>query len=338
MLAAAHTVADPDDADQRADVVLARHSPQLSRRVLRRLALAGHLWVDGHPAPPSRRVSLGQRLELHLRPPPPSAPLPPLHLLAATEAVIYVAKPAGLATHRLAPDQPLALADQLLERYPECRNAADDPREAGALHRLDRATSGVLAFARDPHAWRLLRRAFAERRVDKRYLALAALDPAASLPVPRAASPHLRPCAAPDLAAALLADLARCGLTPRVDAGAAQELRIPLGHGQNRARVDPREDGQPALTILQRLVDLPDHRALLHLDLRSGRRHQARVHLAWLGLPLLGDPTYGGPHAARLGLHAWSLDLSPALAGEPLVLAPLPPDLVELRASPPTSS
>ncbi|MBK8264264.1 MAG: RluA family pseudouridine synthase [Nannocystis sp.] len=329
MLAAAHTVADPSDLDQRADVVLARHSPHLSRRVLRRLALAGHLWIDGQPAPPSQRVHLGQRLELHLTPPITAAP--PLVVLVATDAVLYLAKPAGLATHRLAPDQPAALADQVIERFPECRHAADDPREAGAVHRLDRATSGVIAFARDPRAWRLLRRAFAERRVDKRYAAVTALAPTAPLPADRAGSPYLRPCPALTLSDPQRADLTRCALTPRADAATALHLSAPLGHGQDRARVDVRGDGQPAATALQRLLDLPDHRALLHLDLQTGRRHQARVHLAWFGLPLLGDPTYGGPRAARLGLHAWSLDLSAAIAGEPRVIAPLPPDLLELR-------
>src|SRR5690606_17299359 len=81
--------AGPDDDGARADVVLGRHLPGLSRRVARELALAGHLSVDGRRAPPSHRVRPGQRLELAAPSGPVGVPEGPT-LLTVTDAFCYV--------------------------------------------------------------------------------------------------------------------------------------------------------------------------------------------------------------------------------------------------------
>ena len=331
MIAHAHTVTEPDDHGARADVVLGRRCPGLSRHVARRLALAGALWIDGRRAPPSQRVALGQRLELRVAPPIADAP-PPLVVLALTDAVVYVDKPAGAATHRLAPGEPLALADQVAARFPECQRAGRDPREAGALHRLDRPTSGVVAFARSRAAWEAGRAAFAAAAVAKRYAARAPAwpPPPHDRPGLVAFDPPWLAAADPlDLTPDLLADLARHGRAP-LPSSSALRVSAPLGRGSSRADVCVRPDGLPARTVLQPLLDLPRGRALLLVDLHTGRRHQIRAHLAWLGLPLDGDRTYGGALAPRLALHAWRLDLAAALPGEPAVLAPLPADLLDV--------
>lgn len=292
-------IATPEDAGERADVVLGRRVPGLSRRVARELGLAGRLTIEGRRAPPSQRVRPGDHLSLQTPTAPLTAPLTP-QLLAVTPRLVYVDKPPGLHTHRLSPADPPALADWLSERFPECRGASPDPREAGALHRLDHGTSGVVAFARDPDTWAAARAAFADRRVRKRYAALTTCPPDHLWPPP--AGPWL----------------AR-------DADAV-EISAPLGHGDARGRVAVRPDGQPALTRVAP-AGPPGPRRLWQLDLVTGRRHQARVHLAWLGLPIVGDARYGGAPADRLCLHAWTLDLSAALPGEAPVTAPLPPAL-----------
>lgn len=359
MIAHAHTVDDPADIGARADVVLGRRCPGLSRHVARRLALAGHLRIDGRSAPPSRRVALGQRLELDL-PEAPAAEPAPLHVLAATERVVYVFKPPGLATHRLSPHEPLALADRVAATFPECQVAADDPREAGALHRLDRPTSGVVAFARDRAAWVAGRAAFGAGAAHKRYAARVrppvSLAPLAPAWPPHAPEPAWLAPSPPIPLGPLAADLARAALelgrAPAVEVGGASgvgELPVraallplhlpavvvdaPLGHGPSRREVRVRADGQPARSRIQPLAELRDDLLTL-VDLCTGRRHQARVHLAWLGLPILGDHLYRGHPAPRLGLHAWSIDLGAAIDGEVEVIAPLPADLLDLAAPP----
>lgn len=288
-------VAAPEDEGARADVVLGRRLPGVSRRVARELALAGRLQIDGVRAPPSRRVAAGERLSLQTS--SPAAAHPALVVLALTPRICYVAKPAGVHTHRLRPDDPPALADWVAAERPECEAASIDPREAGALHRLDRETSGVVAFARARDVWLAGRAAFADARVRKRYVALTACPPGHL--GPPAPGPWLRP------------------------EGDTLVISAPLGRGDARSRVAVRPDGAPALTRLTPLSP-PGPRRAWSLDLVTGRRHQARVHLAWLGLPIVGDDLYGGAPADRLYLHALRLDLSAAIADEVPVDAPLP--------------
>ena len=288
-----------EDAGCRADVVLGARVPGLSRRAARALALAGHLEIDGRPAAPAHRVRSGERLTLT----PPAAPhaAPPLVVLAVSERLVYVDKPAGLHTHRLRPGEPLALADLVAAAFPECAAASEDPREGGAVHRLDRGTSGVVAFARSPAVHAAARAGFAAGVVLKRYLALVTCPEDLVWPPP-----------------------ADRWCTPVDD---TLELRAPLGPGEQRSRMSVREGGQPSLSVIDRPEPRAGGQARVALELRTGRRHQARVHLAWLGLPIVGDELYGGAPAQRLHLHAAQLDLGVFGPGEPAVTAPTPPAL-----------
>ncbi len=312
----------PEDEGERADVVLGRHVPGLSRRVARRMALEGRLRGDGERLAPSHRVRAGERLELHV-PTDPVGP-PELTVLAVTEQFVYVDKPAGVHTHALRPGERDCLSAAVAERHPECAEASAevDPREGGAVHRLDRNTSGVVAFARNPEAYRRAREAFTEGEVFKDYLARVSAQGPWPPPTPEGALPGWL---GPGEALAALPGFAVVGEAMRV--------RAPLGRGEQRAAVAVRLDGQRSTTVVQpvRPSDgtAPEAR-LLHLQLETGRRHQARVHLAWLGLPILGDALYGPKDPAarassgRLHLHAARLDLGAAIPGESPVFAPLP--------------
>ena len=137
-----------------------------------------------------------------------------------------------------------------------------------AVHRLDRDTSGILVLARTREARRLLGVAFESRTVDKEYVAVVEGVPArawGTLHAPLAPDPGRPP----------------------------------------RQRVDPTA-GRAATTRWRLLAVAADRRrALLALEPLTGRSHQLRVHLAWLGLPIVGDPLYGRPRSAgRMLLHA----------------------------------
>ncbi len=307
------------DIGHRADVVLGRRAHGLSRRVARALALGGALRCNGERVPPSHRVRLGDRLQLdaHAEPVPVAAP----RVLAVTDAFVYVDKPAGLHTHRLRPDDPPALADALATIHPECAVASDDAREGGALHRLDHGTTGVVAFARSPEAWRAGRRAIADPGAIKLYVALCETPRTPAWPPPP--TPALTPCAPPPLPLHV----------PAPQAATPLSLRLPLGRGASKDRVTVRTDGRPTTSDIMPLAFAPAQpdgrgRLLVAVRLESGHRHQARVHLAWLGIPIEGDERYGHGGGA-LALHCSALDLSASCPGEQRVDAPLGAALAE---------
>lgn len=323
---ATHVVGD-EDAGERADVVLGRRVPALSRRLARNLARDGKLRIDDRRSPPSTRVSVGARLELDLELGPEHAGAGTeleIEVLASTERFIYVLKPAGVHAVALTPSQPGVLATAVAARFPECADASMDPREGGAVHRLDLPTSGVVAFARSREIWLEARAGFADERVAKHYLAVSiCLDDEWPPPLPEGG---LRGWIEPGPAHSFAESLA-----PILDIAPADRLACPsiriraaLGRdGPQRSCVSL--DGRRASTVVQPLAQ-SDRCVLSHLLLETGCRHQARVHLAWIGRPIRGDTTYGLLEAERMrpsniALHAFALDLSAVFADERAVLA-----------------
>jgi len=218
----------------------------------------------------------------------------PLQLLHADAAIVAIAKPAGLLVHRSALDAH------------ETRSAADLLRaQLGApvwlLHRLDKATSGVLAFGRSVEVAQALGPAFDSGRVRKRYLALVRgwPPPQGEIVYPLARDPELP---------------------------SAGQVRLPAVTRYRRlACFDwPFSDGRHASSRY----------ALVEVEPLSGRRHQIRRHFKHIAHPLVGDTTHGkSAHnravaawlgTARLWLHASRLEL-PGLAGGPALVIEAPP-------------
>ena len=157
------------------------------------------------------------------------------------------------------------------------------------VHRLDKGTSGVLLVARTQAAQSELTRAFAERRVGKFYVAWV------SGRFPAGQTQHI--------------DLPLCkGRKNRYRIAAPREQ---IAHTGVRYHVTPDRAGVEAVTLARCLHHAGD-RSLLLLKPITGRTHQLRVHLAWLGYPILGDHLYGRPEtpgqsAPRLMLHCHRL-------------------------------
>ncbi len=217
----------------------------------------------------------------------------PLPILYRDRWLAVVDKPAGVAVHGGSGVVP---AETLTPRLAAAGLAACAP-----AHRLDRATSGCLLGVR-PGVAEAVRRLFAARRVEKRYLALCqgVVEAAGRVEAPLLRADPGRPDA-----------------------------------GRRKVVVDP--TGRPA-TTRYRVESGWAQATLLELTPESGRTHQLRVHLAHLGHPLAGDRRYGSPpfnrlmrrryHLTRLFLHAAALALPHPVTGAPLsVEAPLPPDL-----------
>jgi tRNA pseudouridine32 synthase/23S rRNA pseudouridine746 synthase len=197
----------------------------------------------------------------------------PLYL---DDALIAVDKPAGLlAVPGRGDDKQDCLWARVRQAWPD----------ALVVHRLDMATSGLMLFARSLAVQRRLSQAFAERRVQKHYVAVVdgrLPQPEGRIELPLAADWPRRPLQRVDLAA-----------------------------------------GRPARTDW-RLLAQHDGHARLALRPHTGRTHQLRLHLAAIGHPILGDALYAPPEvqarAPRLLLHAEALTLAHPLSGAPLQL------------------
>ena len=167
----------------------------------------------------------------------------------------------------------------------------DDPTRPGVVHRLDRDTSGLLVVARTNEAYTALQELIRRRLLERRYLALVR------------------------------------GL-PRSRRG---RIEAPIG----RDRKDPTRQSldthapRDAVTHFEVERLLPRH-ALLRVRLETGRTHQIRVHLAAIGLPIVGDPVYGSaePDLRRQFLHAAELSFPHPVTGQQIETeSPLPPEL-----------
>lgn len=309
---------DDRHAGVRVDAALADLVPGLSRRQAMRAIASGWVTVDGRPVAKAYRLNVGAILELARSPLVDltdgliaGAALPALTdraLVLVHADLLIVDKPAAMACQPLRPDETGTLVQWVATRFPEVVDAGPDRREGGLLHRIDVDTSGVVALARNRRTFDLLRPAFADGRVHKRYLAVAIDDPqlavADALPLGEGGAIEL----------------------PLGRSRAAAGLMVALVRGDEKIRGEP----LPASTRY-RVLARGDRCALIEVEIGRGRMHQIRAHLAAIGHPLLGDARYGGadPALPRQALHAAELRLE--LDGVELVgRASLPADLVAL--------
>lgn len=230
----------------RLDRFLRKKIPRLSRTRVQRV-IRGECWIDGRPCKPSSVVTAGQRVSFR-RPAPvePEAPRE-LPLLYTDDAFYAVDKPAGIAMHPTAKWHFSTVTAVLREKFPDER--------LQITHRLDLETSGVLLIARSYEAAVALKRAFAKRRVHKRYVALVhgALEGEGVIDAPLA------------LAGGLVR--VKMAVRPVSDGGLPSRTRW-------RAR--------------QRHGDC----TLVDCWPETGRQHQIRAHLDYLGHPIVGDKLY----------------------------------------------
>ena len=291
------TVAVPDGLDgQRLDAALARMFG-LSRSRAAELIGDGMVLLDGRPAAKSDRVLAGEPLQLTL--PPPRQPEPPqpvegLVVLYEDDDIVVVDKPRGVAAHPTPGwTGPTVVGGLLAAGHTVATGGAAERQ--GIVHRLDANTTGVMVVAKSERAYRALKRAFRERRVDKRYHALV--------------QGHPDP------------------LHGTVDA--------PIGrHPSGDGRFAVVSDGRPSVTHYDTLEAFRAA-SLVAVELETGRTHQIRVHMAAIRHPCVGDLLYGADPvlAARLGLsrqwlHAVSLAFDhPADGRRVSFTSPYPPDL-----------
>ncbi len=317
-----------EGAGQRLDVFLVSQIEGVSRSRIQLLIDQGDVLVDGAAAKARLKLRGGEHIQILGDPHP--APLKavaeaiPLDVVYEDEDLAVVNKPAGMMVHAGSGQNEDArsrgtLVNALLHRFNKLSSTGGELRP-GIVHRLDKATSGLIVVAKNDRAHAALGAMFSGRQIQKTYIAL---------------------------------------VHGTVERGKGT-IRAALSRDPvRRTRMTTNENGRSAVShyeVLERLATRFGRFTLVRVRIETGRTHQIRVHMASIGHPVVGDTLYGGagqltaqltaqgkgaakkaePERIRLGrnfLHAARLEFAHPLGGKPLELeAPLPEELAGLLA------
>lgn len=300
--------------DVRLDKYLADQNPATSRSIFQKLIINNRVEVNGkHITNPKYKVKQIDKVNFFMP-----------HVLTFADEIkdfaknvifenknsVVIAKPAGILTHSKGElNDEFTVADFAKSRIIADKSEDQDQDEfakgnrPGIVHRLDRATSGVLIIAKDPSSAHMFQKQFSERKAHKTYFAI---------------TDH----------------------APKVDHA---KIDLPIGRNPKAPstfRVDA--NGKSAQTEYRVLDKFSDGGVLIELKPATGRTHQLRVHLSYIGAPITGDPIYNASFAkkyakktidekisSRMFLHAQNLEITIPKDGENVretFHAPIPDD------------
>jgi 23S rRNA pseudouridine1911/1915/1917 synthase len=312
-----------DEGSARLDRVLAVRCPELSRSRLKALILAGSVGIGSAPIrDPAYHVAAGDTITIDVPEAVAAEPLGEdiaLDIVYEDDDIIVIDKPKGLVVHPAAGHESGTLVNALIAHCGTSLSGIGGVKRPGIVHRLDKDTSGLMVVAKNDRAHKSLTGQFADHgrtgAMRRGYMAFAWDLPGrqrGTVDAPIDRHPHAREKMA-----------------------VRQSGREAITHWEIQEAYNGR-DGKPVA-------------ALMACQLETGRTHQIRVHLAYIGHPLLGDGVYGAhfkTKASRLGpasqaalsalgrqaLHAYLLALEHPKTGEILHWqSPLPEDLLLLQ-------
>ena len=271
--------------------------PTLSRSFAVRLIDDGKVTINGVVATKAgTKIRVSDEVVVDYDPEAFTIPDIELPILYEDDDCVVIVKPIGLLTHSKGafnPEPSVAtwlhgrIKDEVL--LDQDKNSLNN--RAGIVHRLDRATSGVMICAKTPKALAQLQKQFAQRKAKKTYAAVVSgelKEPEAVIDMPIGRNP-------------------KAPATFRVDV-----------------------QGKDSVTHYKTILSNGTY-SLLELKPTTGRTHQLRVHLNHLGHPIVGDTMYQGTPAERLYLHAEQLEITiPKNSERKVFTAPIPPEFQEL--------
>lgn len=251
---------------QRVDVLLAKANPSYSRAALAKLFDMGKIVKGDKQLRAGDKIQPGFEFEADITPINAPAEDIDLPILYEDENVIVIDKPTGVISHA----RGKYWDEASVASFVRAKVADLTGERAGIVHRLDRATSGLMICAKNAETMSFLQKQFSQRKVKKHYVAVVGgiVDP------PEAT------------------------------------IDVPLGRNPN----DPKSfkpDFEGRSTVTNYTVEKQGKiTALVNLAPHTGRTHQIRVHMQYIGHPIVGDILYGGKKADRLFLHAISLEIT----------------------------
>ena len=247
----------PEDQGKRVDIFLAQKGLGLSRSRIQDLISQKEVLINGKPIKSHYKLKRNESITVQIPPPVESEIKPeniPLDILFEDEDLLVVNKPAGMVTHPAAGNYSGTLVNALLFHCKDL-SGINGVLRPGIVHRLDKDTSGLLVVAKNDFAHNFLAQQLKQRNLFRQYWALT------------------------------------CGNMPAIEG----KIEVPIGRSvkdRKKMVANPPKSKQ-SITLYQVLegFEISD---LLSLKLLTGRTHQIRVHLSYLGKPVLGDETYGG--------------------------------------------
>ena len=291
-----------EEKSDRLDRYLSQQLADFSRSRLQQLIEQGYLQINGNICTSKKIiVQTGDRLFLTI---PEAIPLDlqpeaiPLEVLFEDESLIIVNKPAGLVVHPAPGHESGTLVNALLAHCPHLAGIGGVQRP-GIVHRLDKDTTGAIAIAKTDQAHQHLQAQLKAKTARREYLGVVYGSPSAQ----------------------------------------RGTIEQPIGrHPTERKKmaVVPLEKGGRLAVTHWQLQERLGNYSLIHFQLETGRTHQIRVHSAYIGHPIVGDPVYSGGRNLGVNLtgqalHAWRLQLRHPLSNELIeVSAPLPKTLTTL--------
>lgn len=285
-----------EETSDRIDRYLSQELADLSRSRIQQLIEQGVVQVNGKVCTSKKTtVQSGDRISLVI---PDAKPLDlqpeaiPLDVLYEDDSLIIINKPAGLVVHPAAGHESGTLVNALLAH---CQNLAGigGVQRPGIVHRLDKDTTGAIAIAKTDFAHQHLQAQLKAKTARRQYLGLVYGSPSVQ--------------------------------SGTID----QPIGRHLVDRKKMAVVPVEKGGRPAVTHWQVQERLGNY-TLMHFQLETGRTHQIRVHSAYLGHPIVGDPVYSSGHSLGVNLpgqalHAWRLTLQHPVSEEWIeVTAPVP--------------
>jgi len=295
---------DPEYSGERIDKFLSNNLKDVSRNRIQRLITEGKILVNGAQVSKHYRLISGAEINITdlssvNHNSAINAEEIDLNIIYEDKSLLVISKEAGMLTHPAPGNDTHTLVNALMYHCKNLSKLSGDER-AGIVHRLDKDTSGLLVVAKDENVHHRLSTMFADRKIKKTYIALAE------------------------------------GRF-REDRG---EIKLPIG----RSRIDRKKmsvaigSGRDAITAFE-VEEEFRQAALLSVYPQTGRTHQIRVHLAYIGHPIIADQVYGSRFSSKIAkkiglkrqfLHATKLVFTHPVTEKVMEFEdPLPPELAE---------
>lgn len=274
------------DKSVRADVLLANQFPEYSRAALSKLFDLDKVKKNKENIKAGARIRTNESIKADISSLQQIADKIDIPIIFEDDNVIVVDKPIGVISHA----RGRFWDEASVASFVRDRVAGMDGERAGIVHRLDRATSGVMVCAKTPQTNSYLQKQFSDRKTKKSYIAViqGTLDPTEAL------------------------------------------IDVPIGRNPKKPSTFKADLKGKSSQTAYKVLKSNKLYSLIELTPQTGRTHQLRVHLNYLGHPIVGDTFYDGLPAKRLFLHAHKLEITIPIGDRRVFTSKIPKEFNDL--------